>query len=65
MIAFQLLQILVAFLVLVSALGVVVVLIEWWQMRRPLRVPPPPLSNDERVRRYQENARAYGGLRNG
>jgi hypothetical protein len=49
----------------VALCGVVAFAIEWWQMRRPMRVPPPPLSNDQRIRLYEINERATKGLRNG
>lgn len=62
-IAITLLQILVAFLVLASIAGGVVVALELWQMRRAKRLPPPPLSNDDRIRLYQQNERAYRWLR--
>jgi hypothetical protein len=64
-IALQLLLVLTWFLAAAAVCGLIALVIDWWQMRRPLRVPPPPLSNDQRVRAYQENERAYRGLRNG
>ena len=43
---------------LITAVG------EWWQNRNQFRrLPPPPLSNDERIRRYQINSGAYKVLR--
>lgn len=62
-VAIALLQILVAFLAFAAIGCAVEVAINWWHMRRPMRVPPPPLSNDERVRLYQINERATKGLR--
>jgi hypothetical protein len=62
-IALDLLLVLTWALCIVAVCGVVAFAVEWWQMRRPLRVPPPPLSNDQRIRQYEINERAQKGLR--
>ena len=62
-IAIALLKVFVAFLGFAALAGAVEVLANWLQKRQPIRVPDPPLSNDQRIRRYQVNGGAYKLLR--
>lgn len=64
MIALDLLRVFVGVLLLFAALGVGVAAVEWCQRRTTYRhLPPPPLSNDDRIRAYQINERAHRALR--
>lgn len=71
-VAIQLLQIMVWALFGASVMGAVAIAWEWWRDRwiRRSRIPRqyrglprPPLSNDQRIREYERNQRAYGGFR--
>lgn len=60
----DLLLALVGALLVVALCGAVVVVIEWWQMRRQFRgLPPVPRTAREMADEYERNQRAWKGLR--
>lgn len=59
----QLLQIMVGFLVLAAIGGAVVVVWDWLEQRKPLRVPNPPRTQAQHLADWTRNERASKSMR--